>query len=145
MAFINISNKNKNGVLKQIDRQDYLGLHSCSRLELYSFALALGYKKGYPSDLEGGKDSFVREEYTQHNTIRHAYSAVFFKENEETNKQEIEEIANTDKVFALTDRYANTGFSAIEDYMKQYDSLPLAMKLIAEIDEMYEDYINDKK
>lgn len=136
MAFLNISVKNKNGILKQIDSQDYLGLEECSRLDLYSFMVALGYNCGYASEFDGPKDSLVREEYVKGNNITHAFSALYFCEN----KEHIEDIANTDKVYSLADKYANTGFSVISDYMKEYSQHALAMKLMAEMDEMYEKY-----
>lgn len=139
MAFLNISVKNKNSVLKQIDSQDYLGLEECSRLELYSFMVALGYNSGYTSEFEGPKDSLVREEYVKDNNITHAFSALYFCEN----KEHIEDIANKDKVYPLADKYANTGFSVISDYMKEYSQHALAMKLMAEMDEMYDNIKDD--
>lgn len=139
MAFLNISVKNKNGILKQIDSQDYLGLGECSRLELYSFMVALGYNSGYASDFDGSKDSLVREEYVKDNNITHAFSALYFCEN----KEHVEDIASTDKVYPIADKYANTGFSVISDYMKEYSQHSLAMKLIQEMDEMYENIKED--
>lgn len=136
MAFLNISLENKKDVLNQIDEQNYLGLgnSNCSRLDLYSFMLALGYNAGYAKDFDGPKDSLVREEYVKGNNITHAFSALYFCEN----KEHIEDIANTDKVYPLADKYANTGFSVISDYIKEYSQHSLAMKLMAEMDEMYE-------
>lgn len=136
MAFLNISIENKKSVLNQIDEQNYLGLgnSNCSRLELYSFMVALGYNSGYASDFDGSKDSLVREEYVKGNNITHAFSALYFCEN----KEHVEDIASTDKVFPLADKYANTGFSVIADYMKEYSQYSLTMKLMAEMDEMYE-------
>lgn len=52
----------------------------------------------------------------------------------------MEEIADVDKVFALADKYANTGFSVMSDYIKEHDAYALAMKLLANMDEMYEQY-----
>lgn len=136
MAFLNISVKNKNGILKKIDEECYLGLDECTRLELYSFMVALGFANGYPSDFDGAKDSLVREEYTKNNNICYAFSAIFFNDN----KDKVEEIADTEKVFALADKYANTGFSVISDYINEYSQNALAMKLLSEMDELYEQY-----
>ena len=69
MAFLNISAKNKNGILRKIDDEHFLGLDECTRLELYSFMVALGFERGYPSDFDGAKESLVREEYTKNNNI----------------------------------------------------------------------------
>lgn len=136
MAFLNISVKNKNGILRKIDEDHYLGLDDCTRLDLYSFMVALGFSSGYPSDFDGAKDSLVREEYTKNNNICHAFSAIYFNDN----KDKVEEIANTDKVFALADKYANTGFSVMSDYINDYSQNALAMKLLADMDSMYEQY-----
>lgn len=141
MAFLNISIENKKSILNQIDEQNYFGLGNscCSRLELYIFMVALGYNSGYTSEFEGAKDSLVREEYVKSNNITHAFSALYFWEN----KEHIEDIANTDKVYPLADKYANTGFSVIADYMKEYSQHSLSMKLMAEMDEMYESIKED--
>lgn len=136
MAFLNISGKNKQGILKKIDEERYLDLDDCTRLDLYSFMVALGFAAGYPSELEGGKESLVREEYTKNNNICYAFSAIYFNDN----KDKVEEIADTDKVFALADKYANTGFSVMSDYINEYSQNALAMKLLAEMDNMYEQY-----
>lgn len=136
MAFLNISAKNKNGILKKIDEERYLGLDDCTRLELYSFMVALGFSSGYPSDFDGSKESLVREEYTKNNNICYAFSALYFHDN----KDKVEEIADTEKVFALADKYANTGFSVMSDYIKEYSQNAFAMKLLADMDTMYEQY-----
>ena len=136
MAFLNISVKNKNGILKKIDDERYLGLDDCTRLELYSFMVALGFASGYASDFDGAKDSLVREEYTKNNNICYAFSAIYYNDN----KDKVDEITDVDKVFALADKYANTGFSVISDYMNEYSENSLAMKLIADMDSMYEQY-----
>ena len=136
MTFLNISVKNKNGILRKIDDERFLGLDECTRLELFSFMVALGFERGYPSDFDGAKDTLVREEYTKNNNICYAFSAIYFNDN----KDKVEEIADTDKVFALADKYANTGFSVMADYINEYSSNALAMKLLADMDTMYEQY-----
>ena len=136
MAFLNISSKNKNGILKKIDDERFLGLDDCTRLELYSFMVALGFESGYPSDFDGAKESLVREEYTKNNNICYAFSALYFNDN----KDKVEDIADTEKVFALADKYANTGFSVMSDYIKEFSQNALAMKLLADMDAMYEQY-----
>lgn len=136
MAFLNISSKNKNGILRKIDDERFLGLDECTRLELYSFMVALGFERGYPSDFDGAKESLVREEYTKNNNICYAFSALYFNDN----KDKVEEIADSDKVFALADKYANTGFNVMLDYINEYSPNALAMKLLADMDAMYEQY-----
>lgn len=146
MAFLNISVKNKKGVLDTIDRQNYfkLGNSDCARLDLYSFLVALGNHRGYASELEGTKDSFVREEYVKGANIRFAYSAIYF-DSFSNAQSEIEHITETDRIFPMMDKYANTGFQIISDYMQQHSEQALAYKLIAEMDTMYEQFLRDNK
>ena len=138
MTFLNISSKNKNGILQKLDDDRYFGLNinNCSRLDLFSFMVALGFEGGYPSEFDGSKESLVREEYAKTNNICFAFSALYFNDN----KEKVEEITDRDKVFALADRYANTGFSVMSDYINEYSPYALAMKLIADMDNMYEKY-----
>ena len=136
MAFLNISVKNRNSILNKIKEERYLGLDDCANLELFSFMVALGFENGYASDFDGAKVSFIREEYTANNNLCYAFSALFFNDN----KEKVEEIADKDKVFALADKYANTGFSVISDYMNKYSSYTLAMKLLVDMDEIYEQF-----
>ncbi len=138
MTFLNISSKNKNGILQKLDDDRYFGLNinNCSRLDLFSFMVALGFEGGYPSEFDGSKESLVREEYAKTNNICYAFSALYFNDN----KEKVEEITDRDKVFALADRYANTGFSVMSDYINEYSPYALAMKLIADMDNMYEKY-----
>lgn len=138
MTFLNISSKNKNGILQKLDDDRYFGLNinNCSRLDLFSFMVALGFESGYPSEFDGSKESLVREEYAKTNNICYAFSALYFNDN----KEKVEEITDRDRVFALADRYANTGFSVMSDYINEYSPYALAMKLIADMDNMYEKY-----
>lgn len=143
MAFLNISSKNKKGILNDIDKQNYFCLASpTSRLDLYNFMLALGYNNGLPTELESAKESLIREEYV--NNQRFIYSAVYFTAHESGCIENIEEITNVDKIFLLMDKYANTGFSVITDYMRDLGEMALAYKLIPEMDEMYEQFLQDQ-
>jgi len=145
IAFLNISKKNKDSILKNIDRENYLGLGfpDCERIDLYTFAAALGYKRGLATEMNGAKESLVREEVVLRNNIRHAYSAMYFADHQKNIQDEIETITDTSMVFPLIDGYANNGFSILNDYMSQYDSRTLALKLIADMDTMYEQYKHD--
>lgn len=146
MAFLYISKNHKEGVVKNIDRQNYFGLDNSSldRIDLYTFAVALGYHRGLHTDLEGGKESFIREENVMRNNIRHAFTAIYFADHEASIKANIEQLTDTNITFPLSDCYANTGFSILNDYMSQYDNHGLCMKLLAEIDQMNEEYQTQK-
>lgn len=145
MAFLNISTKNKKGVLADVDRQDYFRLSNSTttRLTLYNFAFALGYNNGLPSELDGPKESLIREEYVKEQPKRFLYSAAYFAAHENECVDNLEKIASSDNVFHLADKFANTGFSVLSDLMNKYDDKALALKLIAEMDEMYARFLAD--
>lgn len=146
MAFLYISKKHKDGVLKNIDHHNYFGLGNSDldRIDLYTFAVALGYHRGLHTDLEGGKESFIREENVMRNNIRHAFTAIYFADHESKAKENVETIVDSNITFPLSDSYANAGFSIIQDYMSQYDNHGLCMKLLSEIDKMNEEYQSNR-
>lgn len=142
MAFLNISIKNKRGILADIDRQNYFCLASpTSRLELYNFALALGINNGLPTEFDSQKESLIREEYV--GNTRFMYSSLYFTTHEQKCLENIEDITNTDEIYKLMDKYANTGFSVLADYMKDISGPALAYKLIPEMDEMFEHFLQE--
>jgi len=139
MAFLSISNKVKKDVLKTLDRTDYFHLSNSntSRPDLYNFALALGYKRGYPSDFEDAKESLVREEYV--NNYRFLYSSLYYSEFiNKGHKDQLDDLIYSDKTFPYADRYANTGFDIIKDWTSSEPEEVLVFKLIQEMDEMYQ-------
>lgn len=146
MAFLNISTKVKKETLKALDRTDYFHLSNSgtSRPDLYNFALALGYKRGYPTDLADAKDSLVREEYV--NNYRFLYSSLYYSEFiNKGHKDQLDEIIYSDKTFPLADRYANTGFDIIKDMMNTEPEEVIVFKLIQEMDEMFQEFKAENK
>lgn len=145
MAFLNISTKNKKGVLADVDRQDYFRLSNStsSRLTLYNFVFALGYNNGLPSELDGPKESLIREEYVKDQPKRFLYSAAYFAAHEAECMGNLEKITSSENVFPLADKFANTGFSVLSDLMKKYDDKALALKLIADMDDMNAQFLSD--
>lgn len=144
MAFLNISKDNKE-LIEQIDRTNYFGLHNSGveRMDLYTFAVALGYNQGYPSDLRHAT-SLVREERAKEFTIRYAFSSLFFNDVISKGEGSVEDLTSSEKVFPLADRYANTGFSALADLMKDYSSEQLTYELLSLIDEANEVFKKDR-
>ena len=147
MAFLYISNTNKKNILSRIDSENYfhLGLSpkGGNRLKMFTFMAALGYNQGYPSNLEGGKESFIREEYVRDASDRFKFAALYYAHTEKEHNSELSNVTQADMVYPIIDKYANTGFSVISDYMKSYTEKELAYKLIGEIDEMYEKFAQD--
>ena len=146
MAFLNISTKIKKETLKNLDRTDYFHLSNSgtSRLELYNFALALGYKRGYPSDLADAKESLIREEYV--NNSQFLYSSLYYSEFiNKGHKDQLDDLIYTEKTFLLADRYANTGFDIIKDFINSESEQTLVFKLIQEMDEMNQVFLSDNQ
>jgi len=139
---LSISNKYKTELVPQLDASNYfqLSLSECSRRELFNFALALGYKRGYPSDMEK-QTSFIRKESLVND--KYLYSSVFFKEVIVGDLSKIDAIVDENAVFSITEKYVNTGFSVLKDCMKEMSDENLMYKLLSEIDEMYKDFEED--
>lgn len=60
---LNIESRYKNGLIQELDNTDFFRLsnQNCPRKDLFNFALALGYKSGYPTTLDK-RESFIRKE-----------------------------------------------------------------------------------
>lgn len=139
MAFLNISSKTKKDIIKKLDRSDYFKLSNpgTSRPELYNFALALGCRRGYPTDISDAKESLVREEYVANS--RYIYSSLYFSEHVNCgHKDNLDNLIRAEETFALADKYANTGFDVLNDYYESTPDSVLVYKLIQEMDEIYQ-------
>ena len=49
-------------------------------------------------------------------------------------------LLDNNRFFSLADKYANTGFSVMADYINEYSQNALVMKLLADMDELFELY-----
>lgn len=138
MAFLNITNSVRKGIVKTLDRTDYFKLSNpgTSRPELYNFALALGYKRGYPTEITEGKDALIREDYV--NNARYIYSSLYYSEYvNQGHRDELDNLIYADHTFALADQFANTGFAVLKDLVETKPDSVLVFDLIREMDEMY--------
>lgn len=142
-SVLNISKKVKEDLIPAIERSEFfrLNLQNCNRHDLFNFALALGYKRGYQTDLNS-RDSLIRSEAVGNN--RYMYDSVFFSEMIEDKLDSIDMITNENEVFSVVEQYANTGFSVIKDKMnsnvKDEDFL---FELIADMDVMFKEFRKD--
>ena len=141
---LNVDVKNNNELIPQLDNSDYFQLsnQNCSRKELFNFALALGYKRGYPTELEK-RVSLIRREVLAND--KYLYMSVFFKESLEGDLNNIDKISDEGEVFSIVENYVNTGFSVLKDHMKDLKDEELMYLLIKEMDESYKDYLEDFK
>lgn len=139
---LNVDVKYYTELIPQLDNSDYFRLsnQNCQRKELFNFALALGYKRGYPTELEK-RVSLIRREVLAND--KYLYMSVFFKEFIEGELCNIDKITDEGEVFSIIENYVNTGFSVLKDYMKDYKDEDVAFMLIKEMDEIYKDFEDD--
>lgn len=110
---------------------------TCSRRDLFNFALALGISEGLPTEL-GAKESLIRNERMENE--RHLYNAVFFSEGLDADESRIDEILNDEAVFSLVEKYAETGFARINDAAHNKTAEVFTQELIKEMNEIYKDF-----
>jgi len=113
-----VSNHVADEVVVEIDDKKYLGLGPAPgtpRIELYTYAMALGVASGErPSNLKGGKD------FIQMSSARGLYESIiagtYLSSLVETG--DIEAITDVDSMINNSDAYANAGFEIIEQKME---------------------------
>lgn len=81
------------------------------RKELFLLAMALGLEK--PTAIKGKRDSMVRCSYFKANEISLIYSCAWH------HMQDVQELMDENKVYALAEKCANTGFSILKHYVKE--------------------------
>lgn len=122
-------------IKNKIDEKKFLGLDNnmTDRIQLFLFAMALGINTGCPTKLEN-QDSFVLDQSIKmhHRALMYALYIGKIKD-----KNNLDECVNLESVYDLAQRYANTGFSVIEDYLKTKQDSVLQWELIKEMDEEY--------
>lgn len=122
-------------IKNKIDEKRFLGLDNnmTDRIQLFLFAMALGINTGCPTKLDN-VDSFVLDQSIKMHHRALMYALYIGKIQEKDN---LEESVNLESVYDLAQRYANTGFSVIEDYMNTKQDSVLQWELIKEMDEEY--------
>lgn len=141
---ISIGHKYFTELVPSLDEDNYFMLSkpNCPRLELFDFALALGYYQNYTSQLDG-RETFIRTEYL--GNARYLYDSVYFNDHLKDDQQNIDDIVDSEKVFKNAEVYANTGFSVIKDKMKEVQADTWMYELIDEMDDLYNQFEADQK
>ncbi len=136
---INIATKYNEGLVPVLDKTDFfrLGKDSCSRGELFNFALALGYCQEYSSEIDK-KVSFIRTKSIGNN--KYLYESVYFKEKIEGNLSKIDQITEENDVYNTVEQYVNTGLSVLQDKKNMESEEEFMYSLFAEMDEIYKDF-----
>ena len=138
ISVLNTGKKVNEELIPALDQRKYflLANDSCSRRDLFNFALALGVSQRYPTALEG-KKSLIRNERMD-NEIP-LYDAVYFEEGLNGDTNRIDYITDDEKVFALVEEYAETGFKCIADALRNKGQDVFMQELIKEMNEIYKD------
>lgn len=141
---INIDPIYKQTLLPKLDEQNYFCLtnhrDSFPRRQFFNFLLGLGYKNHVKTPLEK-KEGLYRVENMRNE--KSFYPAIYFTETVAASPDKIDEILDEDKVYVMIEEYANTGFSVLEDYYKSLNSEALMLTLLAEMNEVYEEFVKD--
>ncbi len=139
---INTSQKVIEKLIPTLDSSGYflLGKSDLSRLELFDFAFALGCNRGYPTKVEG-KKSLIRQEGIGNE--KYLYMSVYFKEKVKGDDSKIDQITEDSNIYVLAEEFAETGFSVINDTMKNSSAETFCLSLLTEMEEMYEKIKSD--
>lgn len=143
---INVLEKNIKEVVSRLDSSKFFGLNNSAtkRPDLFNFLVSLGVERGYPKELTSKKTSFVRTEYIENNNCRFLYSSLYFHEMISDNPTEkIDMITNDNEILDLVEKYANTGFDVIAEYMDQYSDEEMMLDLISQMDDWYKEYFGE--
>ena len=112
-------------------------LHGKTRADLFSFAIAIAKMEDKePTDIQT-VNSFVRTEYL--GNYEALLSALYYEDNLKDNTDQIDDICNRDEVYALAEKYANTGFGILKDWNEHLDEETLFYKLIGWMDNLYQE------
>ena len=131
-----ISESDREKILTEIDKNNFMNLGKENRIDLYVFALALALNT--PTELEK-QDALVKSEHIKKYDI-FLYSAYLNPLDLEKNPELIEEIMDKKTVFGYCDKCVNTGLAMLKSKMLS-DQKQYALELIKEMDEMYNTYL----
>lgn len=145
MAFLNITKQQNKDIVKKIDNTNYMKLGKpTSRLDLFCFAVAMGVREGgvdTNTPLQN-KESFVRDEYIGNE--RFLFSSLFFDERDiKSNPSMIDNVIDDVQTFQMAEKFAETGFEVIKDYMHQLSEMQLCYQLLEEMDNKYQKILDE--
>lgn len=143
---INVLDSNIKQVVARLDASRFFGLHNSAttRKDLFNFLAALGVERGYPKDFTSKKSSFVRTEQIENNNCRYAYSSLYYEDFiSDDPSSKIDMITNDNEILDLVEKYANTGFDVIREYMDNSTEEIMMFDLISKMDAWYDKYFTE--
>lgn len=131
------------GLLQRLDASNYfsLGEPGCARLELFAFALALGFAKQKRSSLNGSKNSLFRAQYLKEE--KQLMDSLFFQQAIADSKGKIDALADKKEVFGMAEEFANTGFHILQEYLDNEADESLLADCVEDMNKIYEDFRRD--
>lgn len=138
---LNYSTKAKK-MLEKIEEINYLGLANkggagVSRSEIFLFAMALGAESKLLTEIENPYTGGLVLDKSIDNKTKAAMYAQYISQLSEP-ENELDEITKKGEVYKLAEKYANTGFEYIEEYIITKKPETLVWDLLKELDEKYE-------
>lgn len=130
-------------IINQIDENNYLGLSNSeiSRLELFTFAMALGMDVDIKKDISK-KESLIRASYLEGQDEEALLLSLFI--NNIDDKNNLEDCIKKDKIYDLAQKYANQGFDIINSMMCTKPDSIKVLEMIKDLDERYREIIDSK-
>jgi len=138
---LNYSAKAKQ-LLDKIEESNYIGLANkggagVSRSEIFLFAMALGAESKSPTEVKNPyAGGLVLDKSIDSKTQAAMYAQYISQLPEPEN--DLDEITKKGEVYKLAEKYANTGFEYIEEYVNTKKPETLVWDLFLELDAQYE-------
>lgn len=137
MPFINIEKAKRTKILNnKIDVENYLGL-SNNRIDLTAMGVALGIDRPVSVIL---KDNLLRQEYVENNfllrTIITCGAIYTMNDNDDLN-----DVLSNENIFKNASECLNRGLDIIENQINSYPASNHRLKLIEELEELYDETI----
>ncbi len=145
---LNYSTKAKQ-TLDKVEELNYMGLANkggagVSRSEIFLFAMALGVESKSPTEVKNPYAGGLVLDKSIDSKTQAAIYAQFISQLSEP-ENELDEITKKGEVYKLAERYANTGFECIEEYIDTKKPETLVWDLFLELDAQYETLKIDKE
>lgn len=140
---LNIAKAYDNGFITEIEKSKYFQLNknSTTRADLYSFAIAIAMMEEKEPSAPQLVDSFVRTEYL--GNYEALLSSIYFDTQLKGNIENIDNICKRDDVYAMAEKYANTGFGILKEWYETMDEEALYFKLIGYMNDRYNAIIEE--
>lgn len=145
---LNYSTKAKQ-LLDKIEESNYMGLANkggagVSRSEIFLFTMALGTESKSPTEVKNPYAGGLVLDKSIDSKTQAAMYAQFISQLSDP-ENELDEITKKGEVYKLAERYANTGFECIEEYIDTKKPETLVWDLFLELDAQYETLKIDKE